>query len=198
RLIVVVGAERDDEMVRLVLTSVGGDAPGLRVDGRHRFTCEPHAGLRERAVRQAQVVDNRPEKNIELRVAEEERVALLDQRHSGFVAECVGQHRRELETAEACTEYDGPWRHGGLIMTHVLNLVAAAAPPGSAGPGPRQGCVRGWPPCPQSLGRRHEGRAAVAGPRGTAAWPAQPARSGRSNEQARSRPREAARRADGA
>ena len=64
-----------------------------------------HAWLGEIGVGQADVLGRRmAEHHIELRVPEDERVARLDQRDAGVVAERVGEDRRELEPAETGAE----------------------------------------------------------------------------------------------
>ena len=54
-----------------------------------------------------------PEHHVELRVAEDEGVALVDQSHVRVLAELVGEDRRQLEAAEPRPEYDYPFRHTG-------------------------------------------------------------------------------------
>ncbi len=77
---------------------------------------EAHSGLDDLAVRQADRVECRPaEHHVELRVAEDERVVLVDQRHLDLVAERLGQHGGELETAETRSEDDNAGRHGAII-----------------------------------------------------------------------------------
>ena len=102
---VVVGAERDDEDVGLVGAGVGRHAPRLGIDRRDRLLQEPHARLGDLAVRQAHRVAARaPEHHVELREAEDERVALVDQRHVDLVAERLRERGGELEPAEARAE----------------------------------------------------------------------------------------------
>ena len=104
---VVVGPERDDEIVGLVHRIVRRDAPDLGIDRRDRLLDEAHAGPRERAVRHRDGVQRlAPEHDVELREAEDERVALVDQRDVDLVAEGVRQRRGELEPAEAGAEDD--------------------------------------------------------------------------------------------
>ena len=81
------------------------------VDRRDRLPHEAHAGLGDVAVRQPHRVERRPpEHHVELRVAEDEGVVLVDQRHVDVVAERLGEHGRELEPAEAGAEDDYPSR----------------------------------------------------------------------------------------
>ena len=71
-------------------------------------------GLTTSRVRQAHLLGRRPpEHHVELRVAEDEGVALVDQRHAGVVAERLRQHGRELEAAEARTEDEDARPHPG-------------------------------------------------------------------------------------
>ena len=44
---IVVGAERDDENVAIVVAGVGRHPPGGRIDGDDRLAQEAHAGLDE-------------------------------------------------------------------------------------------------------------------------------------------------------
>ena len=111
---VVVGAERDDEDVGLVDAGVGRHASRLGIDRGDRLPQEAHAGLGDVAVREADRVGRRPpEHHVELRVPEDERVVLVDQRHVDVVAERLRQHGRELETAKARPEDEDPRRHAG-------------------------------------------------------------------------------------
>ena len=106
RVHVVVGAERDDQHVGLVGAGVGGDAPGLGVDRGDRLLQQADARLDVLAVRQAHRLGRRAaEHDVELRVAEDEAVALVDERHVDLVAERLGQHRAELEAAEARSQH---------------------------------------------------------------------------------------------
>ncbi len=99
---VVVGAERNDQDIRLVDAGVGGHAARFGVDRRDRLLEEPHARLHDLAVREANGIECRPpEHDVELRVAEHERVALVDQRDRDVVAERFRERARELETSEA-------------------------------------------------------------------------------------------------
>ena len=108
---VVVGAERDHEDVGLVRAGVGRHMPRLGVDRRDLFPNEPHSGLDQVAVRQSHGVERRaPEHHVELRVAEDEGVALVDERHVGLVAERLRQPGRQLETAEPGPENHDPRR----------------------------------------------------------------------------------------
>ena len=82
RVQVVVGAERDDQEVGLVDAAVGGHAARLGIDRGDRLLQKPHPGLYEVAVWDADRIGCRPaEHHVELRIAEDERVALVDQRH---------------------------------------------------------------------------------------------------------------------
>ena len=117
RVEVVVGAERDDEHIGLVNGGVGRHAPRLRVDGRDRFTNEPHARLRKARVRQPHGVGRgTPEHDIELRVSEDERVARIDQRDGGFFAELLGEDGRELEPAKPRAENDDSTHAASLLV----------------------------------------------------------------------------------
>ena len=79
---VVVGAERDDQHVSVVDSGVGGNAPGLGIDRRDRLPQDAHARHRDVAYTETDRVRRRPaEHHIEFREAEDEPLALVDQRH---------------------------------------------------------------------------------------------------------------------
>jgi hypothetical protein len=83
----------------------GHHAESVGIDRRDPLAQKGHAWLGEIGVRQAHVLGRGvAEHHVELRVPEDERVARLDERDAGVVAECVGQDRRELEPAESGAE----------------------------------------------------------------------------------------------
>ena len=91
---VVVGAQRDHEMIALVDASVGRHAAGSGIDRGDRLPLEAHSRLGELRVREAHRVEGRPaEHHVELRIAEDEGVALVDDRHLGFIAQRLRQDR---------------------------------------------------------------------------------------------------------
>ena len=113
---VVVGAERDDEHVGLVDSRVGGHPPRLGIDRGDRLLQEPHAGLGDVAVGQPHRLGRRaPEHHVELREAEDERVALVDQRHLDVVAERLREHRAQLQPAEARAENEDARVHRATL-----------------------------------------------------------------------------------
>ena len=117
RVEVVVGAERDDEDVGLVEAGVGRHAPRLRVDRGDRLLQEAHAGLRDVAVREADRVGRRPpEHHVELRVAEDERVALVDQRHVDVVAERLRQRSSRARDRRSPLRVRRSWRSPRRII----------------------------------------------------------------------------------
>jgi hypothetical protein len=76
--------------------------PRFGVDRGDRLTQEADAGFDDVGIGQADVLERRPvEHHVELRVAEDEGVVLVDQLDAGVAAERLGQDSRELETAEA-------------------------------------------------------------------------------------------------
>ena len=90
--------------------------PCLRVDGEDRLLQEAHARLRDVAIGQTNRVERRPaEHHVELRVAEDERVALVDQGHIDVPAGRLGQRRGELETAEARSQDHNP-QHRAILL----------------------------------------------------------------------------------
>jgi hypothetical protein len=118
---VVVGAERHDQEVSLVDAAVGGHAPRVGIDRGDRLLHEADTGLDEVAVREANRVERCPaEHHVELRVAEDERVALVDQGDVDVVAELFRQHGRELEASEARSQDDDPRSHRAIVavLTH--------------------------------------------------------------------------------
>ena len=118
---VVVGAEGDDEHVGLVDARIGGHAPRLRVDRGDRLAQHAHARLGDVAVREADRVRRRAtEHHVELGVAEDERVAAVDQRHVDVVAELLRQRRAQLQAAETGPENDDPGAHGPTITHRLL------------------------------------------------------------------------------
>jgi hypothetical protein len=109
---VVVGAERHDEHVGLVNLAVRGDAPRFRIERGDRLLHEAHARLCDVAVGEPNRFRRRAaEHHVQLCVAEDERVALVDQRHVDVVAKRLGQAARELEAAEPRSEDDHTARH---------------------------------------------------------------------------------------
>jgi hypothetical protein len=87
-----------------VAALVGADGPRLGIDREHRLPEELHARLGHVRVGEPDGVRRRaPEQDVELRVAEDERVAPVDQRDLELLAR-LRQRRRELQAAEPCTE----------------------------------------------------------------------------------------------
>ena len=124
---VVVGAERDDEHVGVVGLEVGDDPHRLGVDRHDRLLTEAHAGLRHPRVRDPDRLGRcLAEQQVELREAEDERVALVDQGAVELVADRVGQARGEFEPAEARAEDHDP--HGVTLRAgaerHSIGLVS--------------------------------------------------------------------------
>src|SRR5262249_51370598 len=107
--------ERDDQDVCVEFTVVGRDALGDRIDLTNRRLNEPYAGLGEVTVR---VTDRRrrraPEHDVELREAEHEAVALIDQDDIDIPANLRRTPGGKLEAAEASAEHDTP--HTGMLF----------------------------------------------------------------------------------
>ena len=111
RLHVVVGAQGDDQDVGLVHAGVGRHAACLGIDRRDRLLHDAHAGLRDAGVRQADGIERLPpEHHVQLRVAEHERVALVDHGHVDLPADRLRQEGRKLQAAEARPQDDDPHR----------------------------------------------------------------------------------------
>ena len=102
---VIVRAERHDEDVGLVpaasvVTRRASGSIAVTVSRRKRTP-----GLTNIGVRKTTGVERGPpEHDVELRVAEHERVVLVDQRDLHLAGHRLRQHRRQLETAEACSQ----------------------------------------------------------------------------------------------
>ncbi len=102
---VVVGAECHDQEIGFIGAAVGGDTAPDGIDRRDRLALQTHARLHEVAVRQPHRLERRAVKHhVELRVAEDERVALVDQGHLDAVGESFGQQGAELEAAKSRPE----------------------------------------------------------------------------------------------
>jgi hypothetical protein len=56
-----------------------------------------------------------PEHHVELRVAEDEGLGLVDQGHLDGVAERLGNARAELEAAEACSQHQNSSLHCPIV-----------------------------------------------------------------------------------
>ncbi len=83
---VVLGAERDDEDVGVVLAAVGRDVARRGIDRRDRLLAELDAGLRDVAVEELRRRRLRPaEEDVELREPEREPVVAVDQRDAHLV-----------------------------------------------------------------------------------------------------------------
>ena len=109
---VVVGPERHDQEVRLVGLDVGRHRSRDRIDRGDRLLQKAHSGLGEVAIWETSCFHRRPAKqHVELRVPEDERVALVDQRDCDAVAERLRKNGCELETSEPRTENQDAARH---------------------------------------------------------------------------------------
>ena len=109
---VVVGAEGHHQVVAIVRAGIGGHATGRRVDGGHRFAQQAHAGLDEVAIRMAHRVERGvAEHHVELGEAEDERVALVDQRHLHLIAQRLRQDRAQLHAGKAGAQDRDPRAH---------------------------------------------------------------------------------------
>lgn len=114
---VVVGAERDNQVVGLKSPAVGGDAPLCGIDCRYCLLEEAHARLDEVAIGQPDRFRGRPaEHHVEFRVSEGECVALVDQGDVGIVAERLGQKRAQLKAAEPCTKNEDASFHKRTVQ----------------------------------------------------------------------------------
>src|SRR4029079_6606633 len=89
-----------------------------------RLLPEPHARLCDVPVRVPDLVDRLlSEHHVELREAEDEYVALVDQRDLDVVAERFGETRGQLEAAEAGAEDD----HTGAHPVRLSRPVASGS-----------------------------------------------------------------------
>ena len=122
---VVVGAERHDQDVSLAETGVSGHAARLGIDRGDRLLQESHPRFDDVAVRETDRVERRPsEHHVELRVTEDERIALVDQSDVDVVAERVRQCRRQFETPEAGSQDDDPLHRAMLVDLQLLKASA--------------------------------------------------------------------------
>ena len=88
--------------------------PRLGIDRGDRLVQEPDPRLREARTEPHRVGLRASEHHVELRVAENERVGRVDQRHVGVVAELFGEDRGQFEAAEPRAEdQDSP--HGASL-----------------------------------------------------------------------------------
>jgi hypothetical protein len=109
---VVVGAEGDDEEVRLVRAGIGGDPPGRGVDAGDGLTPELDAVLGDVLVGQAHSVRRLPaEHDLQLGEAEEERITAVDQRDADGVGVALRKSCGELETAESGAQDEDVFLH---------------------------------------------------------------------------------------
>ncbi len=149
---VVVGSQRDDQDVGLVRARVGRDAPRLGIDRGDRLPQQADTRLDEVAIRQPDGLGRlAAEHDVELRVPEDEAVGLVDQRHVDLVAQRLGQRRRELEAAEARSQYQHSIGHAAdcLAPGRVACRPSALRRTG-AGSRPRPGA----PPNPSEIQMR--------------------------------------------
>lgn len=110
---VVVGTQRHHQAIAVVRAGIGRHAPRRRVDGLDGLPQHAHARLHEVAVRQAHRVQHgAAEHHVELRIAEDERIAAVDQRYLNLVAEGLRQDRAQLQSAEAGPQDRDPCEHG--------------------------------------------------------------------------------------
>ena len=125
RVQVVVGAERDDQDVGLVRAGVRRHAPRFRVDRRDRLLQETHPGLTMSRRAAARPRASAAEHHVELREAEDERVALVDQGELDVVAERFRQH-----VASSSPPKPAP-RTTTRVGTDERNASSASGPTGS-------------------------------------------------------------------
>src|SRR3954469_9635768 len=128
RVEVVVGSEGDDEDIRLVGAPVRLHPPRFGIDRGDGLAQEADSGFVDVGVGQADLLGRRPaEHHVELRVAEDEGVVLVDQRDAGVAAERLGQESRELETAEARTQNDEACLHRTNLTIYWPYIASRAS-----------------------------------------------------------------------
>src|SRR5262245_64468530 len=87
---IVIGTERHDQEVRVVARRVGRYPPRVRIDRGYRLLREAHTRLEEATIRQAHRFErSASEHHVELGVAEDERVAVVDQRDRDVLRELL-------------------------------------------------------------------------------------------------------------
>ncbi len=125
----VVGAERDDEHIGLVLTRIRRDATCFGIDGRDGLAEKAHARLRHRRVGKPHRFRlGVAEHDVELRIAEHESVPALDERHARVRPERLGETGRDLEAAEAGAEDEDALAHAASLA--ACQIVTTILPCG--------------------------------------------------------------------
>ncbi len=113
RVDVVVSAQPDHEVVRIVRSAICHDTPRDRIDGSNRLLTELDAGFVDVAVEAAHVFERlSSEHQFELRETEHERLALVDQRDVDVFAEGLRKAGRHFKPAESGAQHDYVCAHG--------------------------------------------------------------------------------------
>ena len=95
------------------------------IDGRHRLLTELDSGLVDGAIRVPHLgCLAAPEHDIELREAEHESVALVDEGDPHLVGDRLRQPGHELETAESRSENDDVLSHDRSSKAQPLLITA--------------------------------------------------------------------------
>ena len=117
-----VRTEGDHEEVAFVGPLIGDDPLVHRIDGAHRLLEEVDVRPGDVPVGEADPFSGLPsEHDVELREAEDEGVALVDQRDVHIVAKCLGEPSRQLEPSEAGPEDQDPGRHDRARSRRAAN-----------------------------------------------------------------------------
>ena len=176
-----VGAERDDQDVRIERAGVGHDTFLGRIDRADGRGHEAHAGLDQVAV----VVPDRgrrlaAEHHVELREPEDKAVTLVDEHDVGVAVQTGREAAGHFQSAEPGTQYHDPRhpvtpsvpRHQRRVAASVPHVDEHDAPTVSSFTGSRVRRSAGLPAADGQLGRRADepGARANAGHR----WPATP------------------------
>ena len=112
----------------------------LGVDGGDGLLQEAHAGLEDLAVGEAHGLERcATEHHVELGVAEDEGVALVDQRDLDLLAERLREHGGELETAEARPQDNDATLHAAELTERQSGIVPC---PSVTPLAPAQGCCQ--------------------------------------------------------
>jgi len=112
--VVVVGAEGDHEDVGVEAARRGADVAAVGIDSDDGVLDEIDARLDELRVRQSHGFWRRPaEHHVELRVAEDEGVGSVDQRHVHVVRDVLGEDGGEFHATEPRPEDHDALLHPG-------------------------------------------------------------------------------------
>ncbi len=147
---VVFGAQCDHQYIGFEHAVIGGDAPRLGIYGGDSPLQEPHPRLGVMAVRHAHRLRRLvTEHDIQLGKAEDEMVALVDQRHIDTVSKGLGQPGCQFQAAEAGAQHQDAGlccgrSHGSVLHDEIKAGVRNV--PVRSGPAAGRCGYRAWAP----------------------------------------------------